>query len=538
MGKETPFYSIPKAMVTEAYATALQMCLIDCAKGLVEIGINPAVQTVTRQIWLRALEVSKLLVPDTFANALKKYREQMLETKWTLDEEQMRLEDSGDGMHGQAAPVWICTLWRILDLRTVVWVCFAACMELREGVTPVDMALWIKEGRIPFMSLELYGKQAMSNASIEYPQLLMRPWGPPRPMSIASGTVQLCLDVGLSPAPLNVPLHLLRIVHSLELPKVVGELAVEVHRIYGRSTKKTSPSNYLVQYIELGAHVLIAMKHYYGLDGVERSSYSGESSPPTSWVKWAADAWTCSLSLHFLFDVSMLELDRLKRCDIQKLSMSCQSGTNAHCAPISNLCNVLSRLERLCIRKEIPGDEQPNLQGFVRSKGWKYSLSDIKLPSRLADCFENEDIKKDISRLRLIFQTKDSQGYIPDAHYLPCKFYWFVPSVFGLPGQNIQFPTDFAAVLALVSGLLGVIPRRLLIYLHRVEKRLWKTEAAMVLRAEGRTCLGKENRKRKPSLQRKMLQRGLSEEGLTAIEINHLMEYNSNNLGEKKGLMS
>lgn len=533
--RKQKMHMVPKQIVTEAYATALQMCLIDCVKGLVEIGVDPAVRSVARQIWIRSLEVSKLLAPDAFSSALRKYRERMQDTKLGLDEERRMLEEAGDDMHSQEVYVWLSTLWGILDLQTVVWVCYAACVELREAITPVDMALWIKEGRLPFMNLERYGDEAMSKACIQYPKTLMRPWAPPRPASIAAGAFQLSRDIGLTIAPLNVPMLLLRTVHSLGMPEVVGETAVEVHRIFGCLTKKIGQGVFWERYMEIGAHVLVAAKYCYGLDGVDHTNHAREAvPPPPSWVQWARDAWNTVLSMHSAFDVSVLELDKLRRDDIQEVSMSCSTGTYAQCNPIPGFDDVQRRLERMCLRKNFLRDSQPRPEGFVSSEGWKYSLSDIRPRLKCVDCSGGEESQENISRMKLMFQTDDSHSYIPDVHLLPCETYWFVPSLDGLSGQNIHIPVEFAAVLALVSSFVGVMPRTLLACLYKIEKILWNTEAKMASRIEGKSYPQVHRNKRSLPMQMTMLHTALKEEGLSPEEINRILDDNLRNLGGQK----
>lgn len=513
--------------MARSYATALQICLMDHVGELKQMGINPAIEAVVRQIWFRVLKASKLLAPETLDKGLAEFREVLSNTSLSIPEYLRVEEQEKEWMVGRTALAWIYCLWHLLDLESIVWICYAACLYLQEAVSPVDMAMWIKEDKLPYMSLGLYGAYAMSSADLRYPRILLRPWCPPQPLDILTRATQLAHDIGL-PVHLNSPAHTLRLARMLKLPDLVGDTALELHRIYSQAPNMQIKREVLNAHIDIGARIVIALKHHYGLDGRDSDKCAKNSArPPDSWVSWGKEMWDQMLRMYTTFVATVHEMDNMKDRDLHKLSQNSRVSLFSDCKPFSKFESCQGFLDMFHKDRFMyyTSDEDKTDDELDTVKD---DLSEPEVP----DSPDVQDAERFcISNCGVQFSMKGGPTYIPDCHLLPTNLYWFVPKVLQSNQCDIHLPIDFVSVVSVVSASLAVTPHKLLRRISFLEKIIWHTESWLMYEAEGKSWPGPETRVQQ-DLRYLSLREALRAEHMSEEEIDGILLRNKMSAGE------
>ncbi|GMH39089.1 hypothetical protein BSKO_06987 [Bryopsis sp. KO-2023] len=546
----TKFYMVKKETVTKAYASALQSCLLDHVKVLCDLGINPSIESVIRKIWTRTLEVSRLLAPGSLAKGLKEYRDIMKGTLNGLREPLAQAEESGDEMIGNEPLVWKYVLWHLLDVESIVWVCFAGCMCLREAVTPIDVSLWVSRGKLPFMNLGAYGKRAMEEYSIFCPKGVMRPHSIPEPGRIMERTVALAKDIGLTLPDPNFPLHLMRFTCTLELPRHVGEVAVELFRmtsVYrGESGEGCGRDGMFDSFYEIGALIVVAAKYCYGLDGRGAERFAKHvPPPPRSWLEWGEEMWERKFRFYEEFDVTEGRLDGLEENELSDMVKQCQTVVFADCTShreYDGIAAKIKKLQRGCERKRArtPGLDSHARRGRRNQNGeGDEPAGEEQVHSRGVEEDGEGDGEWCVGENALRFGMPGGPSYIPDSHLLPCSVYWLVPSCADESQTDWHLPIDYVCVLSVVSTLVAGKPFDIQTRIQGIERILVDLEGFLPGTVE-RTQMGLkssvgEGKKRGGYVKRRKhrlaLREGLLRGGMQEKQVQELLRFNA---GESK----
>lgn len=471
--------------MTRAYATALQLCLMDHVGELRQMGVNPAIEPVVRQIWLRVLKASKLLAPGTLRKGLAELQETLSNTHYRIPEDSRVKEQENEMMTIRSPTTWVYCLWHLIDLETIVWVCYAACIYLQEAISPVDMALWIKEDKLPYMNLGLYGAYVMSRANLKYPRLLLRPMCPPQPLDILVRASQLAYDIGLTLQP-NTPAHILRFARILKLPDMVGETALELHRIYSKAPNMQKKCDVLNAHIDIGANIVVALKHHYGLDGRDSDKCAKNSArPPDSWLSWAQEIWDQRLGMHTTFIPTAHEMDRMRDQELHDLSQNSRASLFSDFKPFSKFRSCQEFFD-MFHKDQVDCFANETSEGDRRDDGFDNLKDDISKPELpVMPGVENTE-RLNVSNSGVQFTMEGGPTYIPDCHLLPTNLYWFVPKLLQSNQCDMHLPIDFVSVVSVVSTSLAVSPENLLQRICFLENVIWRAETWLMYEAEGK----------------------------------------------------
>ena len=107
-----------------------------------------------------------------------------------------------------------------LPLHTTLVVCLLACWQLREAVSPLDLARWALDGALPYL-LPRPGalERVQAYRSVLHPSILTPP-GVPTPHLLCTKAITLAAGLRLPCPPVNTGLWLERYARDLALPDV------------------------------------------------------------------------------------------------------------------------------------------------------------------------------------------------------------------------------------------------------------------------------------------------------------------------------
>ncbi|GAB4816552.1 hypothetical protein N2152v2_003598 [Parachlorella kessleri] len=292
-----------------AYVHCLQRLLQRQATALRDVlGINPLVLGALEQLWLAYLPLTEVL-EESFTRKLEERIKppQQQQQQQPPQQQQQQQEEEGEAaaVAGEATirPAVAATadaggrtaalvlgegLRHALPPGVTLSLCFLACWQLREAVSPQDLVRWALNGQLPFWELARLSRAAVEEYAAVLPLAFLDPRGVPSPTRVWDEAVLIAARIGLRCPPLNVGLWLDRWTQELALPQAVGVVGLQLYQLY----RLDCPQYHLQYRVLAQAHthamalLLVAVKLLYGLDGRRREVVEG-LPPPPDWLHWA-----------------------------------------------------------------------------------------------------------------------------------------------------------------------------------------------------------------------------------------------------------
>jgi len=448
--KKTPFIHVNKDRVVLVYVSTLQSCLLAHVEALIRLGVNPALESVCRRIWLRTVEVSRVLTPGSMHLALLEFSPLLnnLNVNRTNKEIEIELE-AVDRLYDHYAS-YTSTLWRFLRLEVVIWILYMALVWLQEAVTPLDLTLWLEQGTLPFLKMNEFQEEVQASYGVNLPKFVFQPKSVPRALEIEVGAGQLAKDIGLILPPVNLPLIIFRLCKILDLSLFIAKTAVKLFGLYWKDSgwdKETPKQLYYPQTIS-GACVVVALKLDYGLDDTHGGPLDGSSVK--DWMQWAREVWKSKIQPVRVTLSGREELLKLSSKDLNEFVQFVDKSVMAGCEFQKSYLDLDKKISKLVKNWNSP-DVRDN----------------IDLPSKTID-HNPQPVR---------FRVGLNAVYVPSLYLYPCRMYWFIPLSGNVTlGTDYYYPFEFAAVLSTVSAILNVKPKHLEAAIGTLEKDMLLNE--------------------------------------------------------------
>ena len=463
-----------KDRIMQVYVYTLQRCLMAHIRVLIEKGVDRLVESAARQIWLRTLDVTRCLEPGVLHRASQLYSPLTSHASTFGSIETRERELMSEDKISDHPGAFTSCLYRFLDVDVIVWIIYAALVWMQESITPLDLALWIERGELPFFKLSQFQEAAESRFRVYLPPFVFDLKKLPRPLGIEVGAAQLACDIGLSLPPVNIPLHIRRLSRVLDLSDDLSRQATALYAYYWRGSgldQEKSAQHCYPQMIPLSC-ILAAMKLTYGLDDGQR-----EIEGNRDWVEWSQHKW--------------------KECvePFQKYSLVAKRLLEM---PPSDCLDAMQRADAFLheghiIRKSHTGVLK-DLQGLVQK--WD---------------FEPHEPPLDPKRPRAVgveFGMQREVTYVPPQYMNPCPMYWF-NHFNGYAGTDAHYPLDYTAVMAVLCGIANVQPGHVNACLATLEEQMKSIETVCIRLTSSKSA--KPRKQISPAFERKALALALAE---------------------------
>ena len=491
----------------QVYVYTMQRCLMAHVHVLIEKGVDRLLESVVRQIWIRTLDVTCCLEPGVLHRASQLYSPLTSHASIFGSIETRERELMSEDKISDHPGAFTSCLYRFLDVDVIVWITYAALVWMQESITPLDLALWIERGELPFLKLSQFQEAAESRFRVFLPPFVFDLKKLPRPLGIEVGAAQLACDIGLNLPPVNIPLHIRRLARVLDLSDDLSRQAIALYAYYWRGSgldQEQSAQHCYPQMIPLSC-ILAVMKLKYGLDDGQRVIEGNRD-----WVEWSQHKWKECVEPYHKYSLVAKRLLEMRPSD---------------------LLDAMQRIDAFLY------------EGHIIRKSHTGVLKDLKGLVREWDV-EPQDPLPDPKRPRAVgveFGQKERVTYVPPQYVNPCPMYWF-NHFNGYAGTDAHYPLDYTAVVAVLCGVSNVQPGHVNACLATLEEQMKCIETVCIRLSSSKSP--KPRKQISPSFERKALSLALAEldyeedviEEIIGIEVQQeksVQRLNKNHVGRK-----
>lgn len=444
---------VSKDRVVQVYVYTLQSCLLEHVHLLIQKGVDPILESVARQIWMRTLSVSRCLESGIMHENMKKFSPltSVHSAVQSVDAREKELQ-SEDRIYNHYASYTSC-LYRFLDMEAIVWVLYAALVWMQEGITPVDLSLWIRNEEMPFMQLPMFQDKAESVFKVYVPKMVFLPKGIPSPLEIEIGATKLAEDIGLQLPPINVPLHIVRYLKALNLSDVIADQAVALYEMYWRGSEYEAEKTTTLYYPHMLplSCILAALKVTVGLDDAQR-----EVQGNIDWLKWAQEIWQQCIHPSEKYIVDVEKLMEMSSSDLKQFGQYVDRSICSAYETRKSYTGLDKQISKLVQNWTAVTQTQTQRHASgPRPVGVEFGMGDAV--------------------------------YVPSLYLYPCPMYWFINLGHQTASEtDWHYPIDFVAVLSVLCGISNVKPKHLIACLASLEQKMIETEILCVQSACGK----------------------------------------------------